>query len=199
MGWLQHLLIGGAVLAGCNHTAGATADGWDGGRAPSDAGDARATATAQSGYDSGIVDEQMPATSGEELTTRTKHLLEAISHDNPDLGSDMLFPRDGYVGSKDSPDPGKAWDRKVSDLFRKQVHHLSRTRGVEKAQFVSFELGHAVVQIVPRKHDWKKPLWRVKHSKLTFVIEGKTHRVDIGEMVAWRGAWYVTRLVGVGN
>jgi hypothetical protein len=55
------------------------------------------------------------------------------------------------------------------------------------------------VQIVPKKHGWKKPLWRVKHSKLTFVIEGKTHRVDIGEMVAWRGAWYVTRLVGAGS
>ena len=59
---------------------------------------------------------------------------------------------------------------------------------------MSFELGHSVVQITPKKRDFKKPLWRVKHSKLTFTIDGKTRHLDIAEMTAWRGAWYVTRL-----
>jgi hypothetical protein len=34
----------------------------------------------------------------------------------------------------------------------------------------------------------------VKHSKLAFTIEGKIRHLEIAEMTAWRGAWYVTRL-----
>src|SRR5262249_50730179 len=131
-----------------------------------------------------------------DLTNRARHLLEAIAHDNPELGADILFPRDAWVAARDVADPGRQWDGKVSSLFKKQLHRLHRTRGIEKAQFISFELGHAVVQTMPKHKDWKKPLWKVKHSKLTFMIDGKTHRIDIAEMVGWRGAWYVTRLQG---
>ena len=56
------------------------------------------------------------------------------------------------------------------------------------------ELGRSIVQITPKNKDFKKPLWRVKHSKLTFMIDGKERHLDIAEMTAWRGAWYVTRL-----
>jgi hypothetical protein len=30
---------------------------------------------------------------------------------------------------------------------------------------------------------------------LTFVVDGRTHAMSIREMTAWRGAWYVTRLM----
>ena len=166
----------------------------DGGKGLLDAGDARAPSSTSLAYDSGIADEQIPATSSEELTARAKHLLEAIAHDNSDLGADMLFPRDAYLAARDVADPGKVWEKQVSSLFKRQVHRLSRKKGTDHAQFVSIELGHSVVQAVPHKRDWKKPLWRVKHSKITFSIEGKMHRLDVAEMTAWRGAWYVTRL-----
>jgi hypothetical protein len=45
-----------------------------------------------------------------------------------------------------------------------------------------------------KKSDLKKPAWRVKHSKLTFMADGKTHSIEINEMTAYRGAWYVTKL-----
>ena len=143
----------------------------------------------------GFDDTAMPASSGEDLTMRMRHLLEAISQNNPDLASDALFPRDGYVAVRDAADPLKAWEKKVSIPFRRSVERThKRMKGIDRARFVSFEIGHSMVQITPKKKDFKKPLWRVKHSKLTFTIDGKQRHLDIPEMTAWRGAWYVTRL-----
>jgi hypothetical protein len=137
----------------------------------------------------------MPAGPNEELVARMRHLLEAIAQNNPDLAGDVLYPRDAYMASRDAVDPQKAWERRVSAAFRRAVERThKRTKGVENAKFVSFELGHAIGQLTPKKHDFKRPLWRVKHSKLTFTIEGKTRHLEIAEMTAWRGAWYVTRL-----
>ena len=124
-----------------------------------------------------------------------RHLVEALAQDNPDLAADVLFPREAYVALRDSSDPQRGWEKRVSEPFRRAVQRThKRHAGLERAKYVSFELGTAVVQVPPKKREWKKPLWRVKHSKLTFTIEGKTRHVDIAEMTAWRGAWYVTRL-----
>ncbi len=145
--------------------------------------------------DGGYDDSAMPASSGEDLQTRMRHLLEAVSQDNPDLASDAIFPRDAYVATKDSADPQKAWEKKVSTTFRKSVERThKRMKGIEHAKFVSFELGRSIVQLSPSKVNFKKPLWRVKHSKLMFTIDGKARHLDVAEMTAWRGAWYVTRL-----
>jgi hypothetical protein len=140
-------------------------------------------------------DLAMPPATSDELGARMRHLLEAVAQSNPDLANDALFPRDAYVATRDAADPQKAWERKVSGAFRRAVERThKRTKGMENAKFVSFELGHSIGQLAPKKHDFKRPLWRVKHSKLTFTIEGKQRHLDIAEMTAWRGAWYVTRL-----
>ena len=140
-------------------------------------------------------DESLPPSQADEMTMRMKHLLEAVAHDNPDLGTDVLFPRDAYIAAKDSADPAKAWEKKVQSAFKKSVHLFhKRTKDAEKAQFVSFELGHSVTQITPKRRDWKRALWRVRSSRLTFTIDGKTQRFEIGEMTSWRGNWYVTKL-----
>jgi len=47
----------------------------------------------------------MPASSGEDLQARMRHLLEAIAQNNPDLASDALFPREGYVSARTGPQP----------------------------------------------------------------------------------------------
>lgn len=159
--------------------------GGEGGRA--------AAATADAGPS--LEDVAMPQAGGPELDARMRHLVEAIAQNNPDLAGDVVFPRDAFSATKDLADPQKAWEKKVSGSFR---HAIERThkklKGAEQAKFVSFELGHSVVQITPKKKDWKRPLWRVKHSKLTFTIDGKQRHLDIAEMTAWRGAWYVTKL-----
>jgi hypothetical protein len=146
--------------------------------------------------DAGAFDDTaMPASSGDDLQNRMRHLLEALAQDNPDLAGDALFPRDAYVAAKDVADPPKDWEKRVSTSFKKAVERTHKhVKGLEHAKFVSFEIGRSITQLMPRKNDFKKPLWRVKHSKLTFMIDGKSHHLDIAEMTAWRGAWYVTRL-----
>ncbi|HVJ92957.1 MAG TPA: hypothetical protein VM580_24315, partial [Labilithrix sp.] len=183
------------VAAGC--TAKGAAANADSSTAASPSVDASAEGgSVTTAQDSGAIeDTAMPAMSGESLLLRMEHLLEAISQNNAELASDVLFPRDAYVSSKDVNDPQSAWDNKVRGAFRRSIERLhKRTKGVERAKFVSFELGHALVQITPKKKDFKKQLWRVKHSKLSFTIDGKLRHLDIAEMTAWRGDWYITRL-----
>ncbi len=186
-----------ALLAlGCSDkTAAATADAGASALVRADAGEAGAPAASAMPDGGAFDDTAMPASSGQDLETRMRHLLEAIAQNNPDLAGDALFPRDAFVAAKDVPDPQKAWEKKVQTTFRRSVERMhKRMKGVEHAKFVSFEVGHSIVQLTPKKKDFKKPLWRVKHSKLTFTIDGKTRHLDVPEMTAWRGAWYVTRL-----
>ncbi len=75
------------------------------------------------------------------------------------------------------------------------MHALSRRHtDLDRAQFVSLEAGTRRGQATPRRHGWKKPLWTVHGSRLTYVVDGRTRTLPIREMTAWRGAWYVTRL-----
>ena len=177
------------ACSGCSDkSAAATVDASALLAARADAGDGGAS-------DAGLEDTAMPASGGEDLQTRMRHLLEAVSQNNPDLAGDALFPRDGYIAAKDVSDPQKAWEKRVSMTFRRSIERMhKRMKGIEHTKFVSFELGHSIVQLTPKKKDFKKPLWRVKHSKLTITIDGKMRHLEIAEMTAWRGAWYVTRL-----
>jgi hypothetical protein len=190
---LAALLVATLGCSGCNDKSKASA------------ADAGADASAKDGSAEGgpsAVDAgpspddlTMPAPANEELAARMRHLLEALAQNNPDLAADLMFPRDAYIATRDTADPQKAWEKKVSGLFRRSIERThKRNKGIESAKFVGFELGHTVVQLAPKKHDFKRPLWRVKHSRLTFTIDGKMKHVDIAEMTAWRGAWYITRI-----
>jgi hypothetical protein len=186
------------AVAGCGEKTGA---------ANADAGEAALLSRSRDGGTEGgfgsaadaapsEADLVLPPASNEELAQRMRHLLEAIAQDNADLAADMLFPRDAYISTRDSADPQKAWEKRVSGAFHRAVERThKRNKGIEDAKLVGFELGHPVVQLTPKKHDFKRPLWRVRHSKLTFTTEGgKIRHLDIAEMTAWRGAWYITRL-----
>ncbi len=142
-----------------------------------------------------LADDSLPAFTSDELTTRARHLLEAIQRDDASLATDIVFPRDAYLAVRDAPDPGKTWDMKVMAAFKKEVHALHRrTKGVDHAVFTSFELGQPASEAMPKKHDLKRMLWRARRSRLGFTIDGKPSHFDITEMTGWRGAWYVTRL-----
>lgn len=161
-----------------------------------EAGAPRTTARADAGPTA--EDTILPPANSEELAARMRHLLEAIAQGNAELANDAIFPRDAYLLLRDGADPAKAWEKKVSLPFHKSVEKLHKTAvrngRVANAKFVGFELGHSVQQVTPKKKDWKSPVWRVKGSKLTFVVDGRPHTVRIAEMVAFRGAWYVTKL-----
>ncbi len=182
-------------LGGCRALRSAAGGGTDGGPADaaSDArsGDARAVLAP----DAGPADDAIPATASEDLTIRSKHLLEAIAKDDSTLASDILFPRDGWMATRDAADAGREWEKRAAGPFRRRVHALSRRhRDADRAEFVSIELGHAMAQATPQHHGWKKALWTVSGSRLTFVIDGRTRTLPVREMTAWRGAWYVTKL-----
>ena len=137
----------------------------------------------------------MPTAIDDDLTQRMQHLLEALSQDNPDLAIDVVFPRDGWMQSKEGSEPQKSYEKLVTGAFKRAVESNRRKlKGVEHAKYVSFDLGHQIVQLPSGKKNFKMPLWRVRHSKIKFTIDGKEHALDINEMTAWRGAWYVTRL-----
>jgi hypothetical protein len=194
--WLRLVLL--FWCAACTPRKNAGADAGDampdGPRLADAAGDALA---APDSADSGPPDDTLPAPSSDELTTRTKHLLEAIAKDDPDLATDMVFPRDAYITVKDAADPGKQWDNKVMGAFKSKVHALHKqVKGSDRAQFTAFEIGQPVSQTVPKKHDMLRSLWRVKKSRVVFTVEGKATHVEIAEMLSWRGAWYVLRLRG---
>jgi hypothetical protein len=175
-----------ALVCGCPPSAST---------APDASADARSTPIDAAAEAGASTEEALPPSQADEMTTRMKHLLEAIAHDTPELGVDVLFPREAYLVAKDSADPAKAWDKKIQGAFRRGVHAAhKRAKGADKAQFVAFELGHSVTQVAPKRRDWKRALWRVKHSRITYTIDGKTQRLDIGEMTSWRGNWYVTKL-----
>jgi hypothetical protein len=181
-------VLGG--LSGCHGLHGAGADA-----GASDAASGGRDAMADAGSDAGPSDDSIPPTSSEELTMRAKHLLEAIAQDNGDLASDILFPRDGFIATRDAADPGKDWEKRVAHPFRRAVHALSRRhKDLDRAQFASLELGHSMTQATPKRHGWQKPLWIVTGSRITFVVDGRTRTLPVREMTAWRGAWYVTRL-----
>ncbi len=145
--------------------------------------------------DAGPTADSLPPQSMDELTTRVRHLLEAISRDDPSLASDIVFPRDAYIAARDSPEAGKLWDDKVMGAFQRHVHALhKRTPGVERAQFTSFELGKPITQVVPKRRDMSMPLWRVRHSRLLFTVDGKPHHIDLTELMSWKGAWYLLSL-----
>lgn len=164
--------------------------------APADAAAPDAAEDARPRYTEPPVDDgALPAASSDDLDRRMRHLLEALAQDEPALAADVLFPRDAYGTVRDASDPQKIWDTRVETGFRRSISHLhARLTGIDRAKFVSFEIGRTIVQLSPKKGEFNRPLWRVKHSKLSFTIDGKARHLDIAEMTAWRGAWYVTRL-----
>jgi hypothetical protein len=139
-------------------------------------------------------DDALPQNVEDDLNARMAHLLDAITQDEARLASDALFPRDAWVASRDSADPGKEWERRVASPFRRAVHRLSKSPNFGRAHFVRFELGRDLSQEPMRKRGWKKALWTVKGSSITLDVAGRMHRIPIREMTAWRGAWYITRL-----
>jgi len=160
--------------------------------APPDAADAVSKAAVE--VLDATADDALPPVASAEMTTRAKHLLEAVQKDDATLATDIVFPRDAYLAVKDAVDPGKQWDTQVRGLFQKQVHALHRkTKGIERAVFTSFELGQSS-EALPKKKDLRRMLWRTKRSRVAFTVDGKPSHFDIVEMTGWRGSWYVTKL-----
>jgi hypothetical protein len=135
----------------------------------------------------------------DELTARSRHLFEALVVDNPTLARDVLYPRDAFIRHRDVKDPGRTWDRKVDAPFAKQLHAahkqlLRKYRSLEHATFVRLELGSSMEQSAPREREWRVTTHHIFRSKLWFKVGDKVTHLDVHELVAYRGSWYVMRL-----
>jgi len=139
--------------------------------------------------------ESLPDAGAADLELRGKHLLQAISENDLSLAADIVLPREAYVSARDVADPGGAYETKFKPSLSSQIAHIRRReKGIDRAVFVSLDLGGAPVRTEPRKHEWKEEVWRIGRSKLTFTVDGRVRRVEVAEMIAWRGNWYVARL-----
>ena len=139
--------------------------------------------------------EELPDAGPTDLDLRGRHLLEAIAGNDPSLAADIILPREAWVAARDAQDPGGAYDVKLKASFAAQIARLShREKGIDHAVFVSFETGPSPMRATPRRHEWKEPVWRVTRSPLTFTVDGRVRRIEVAEMVAWRGNWYVSHL-----
>jgi hypothetical protein len=139
--------------------------------------------------------DDLPDAGPADLELRGKHLLQAISENDLSLAADIVLPREAYVTARDAQDPGGGYEPRFKAALSSQIARIRRReKGVDRAVFVSLDLGGAPARVEPRKREWKAPVWRVAHSKLTFTVDGRVRRVDVAEMIAWRGNWYVTKL-----
>jgi hypothetical protein len=151
--------------------------------------DAQAEANVAASFD------DLPDAGPADLDVRGKHLLEAIAQNDAALAADIVLPRDAWMAARDTQDPASLYDSKFKTSFAAQIaraHH--HDKGIDRAVFVSFELGQNPARVMPKRHEWKEALWHAAHSTITFTIDGRVQRVEIAEMVAWRGNWYVSRL-----
>ncbi len=139
--------------------------------------------------------DELPDGGAGDLPTRAKHLLEAIAQDDVSLAGDIVLPREAYLTSRDAQDPGAAYDSHFKPGFESQIHPVRRReKGMDRAIFVSFDLGANPSRVTPKKKEWKDPLFRATRSTLTFTIDGRVHHLEIAEMIAWKGAWYVFKI-----
>jgi hypothetical protein len=139
--------------------------------------------------------DDLPDAGPADLDSRAKHLLEAIIQNDAALAADIVLPRDAWIAARDAQDPGGLYESKFKTGFATHVGRIHRhEKGIEHAVFVSFDLGQNPSRVTPKKHEWKEALWHTTRSTLTFTIDGRVHRIDVAEMIAWRGNWYVAHL-----
>lgn len=168
----------------------ATRDGDSGLKAAADA-----SATASSNDAATLVDDEtaVPMTS-EELVTRSKHLVEAVAGDNPELAIDFLLSKDAYAQFYAEKDATRAWERHVKRAFQRAIRKLHRRRNSETAKFTRFELGTRLVKSSVGRGKSKRHVWHSRGSRIYYSIDGRELHISIREMIAWRGAWYIARL-----
>ncbi len=186
------------ALAGCGGCSEPT-----GAQARADAAPGKDAAPKVDAAPAPIVDAAPPASSFEDLPdggardldTRAKHLLEAIAQNDVSLAADIVLPREAFIAARDAQDPASLYESKFKTSLATHIARIHRhEKGIENAVFVSFEVGQNTSRVVPHKHEWKEPLWRATRSTLTYTIDGRVHRIEVAEMIAWRGNWYVAKL-----
>ncbi len=184
-----------AGCGGCNEATGAQARPDAAAKDAAPKSDAAPVPTIDAAAAAASSFEDFPDGGARDLDTRAKHLLEALAQNDASLAADIVLPREAFISARDAQDPASLYESKFKTSLASHIARIHRhEKGIENAVFVSFDLGQSTSRVVPHKHEWKEPLWRATRSTLTFTIDGRVHRIEIAEMIAWRGNWYVAKL-----
>lgn len=146
-----------------------------------------------------VVDPQnkkKPELASDDLTTRARHLFDALKSDDPKGAADFFFPREPFLPLKDIAKPGKYWDQ-LFRIYENDIHELHRKRGkdLEGAEFEAFELGSPPGWVKPGEEANKIGYYRTFNGKLRFKkASGKTGTIEVKTIISWDDGWYVTHL-----
>lgn len=141
--------------------------------------------------------KKKPSLASDDLTTRARHLFEALKADDPKLGADFFFPRDPFLPLKDIAKPGKYWDQ-LFRIYENDIHELHRKHGDwSDAAFVSFELGSPPTWVKPGEEANKIGYYRTFNGKLRYSAKDKTRTIEVKTIISWDDGWYVTHLLPI--
>ena len=139
-------------------------------------------------------DNNLPPTEGPELQERAKSLLEAVIHDEPQLGDSFWFPKEPFIPLKDVKGPDKYWEQ-LHRTYANDVHALHKKRkSWAGVVFEKFEIGSKPKWVKPGEEANKIGYHRSFRGKLSYTVDGQTDSFEVRTVITWQGRWFITHL-----
>ena len=139
-------------------------------------------------------DNNLPPTEGPELQERAKTLLDAVIHDEPQLGDSFWFPKEPFIPLKDVKGPDKYWET-LHRTYGSDVHARHKKRkSWAGVVFEKFEIGSKPKWVKPGEEANKIGYHRSFRGKLSFTVDGKSESFEVRTVITWQGRWFITHL-----
>jgi hypothetical protein len=139
-------------------------------------------------------DNNLPPTEGPELQDRAKSLLDAVIHDEPQLGDSFWFPKEPFIPLKDVKGPDKYWEQ-LHRSYGSDVHAIHKKRkSWTGVVFERFEIGSKPKWVKPGEEANKIGYHRSFRGKLHYTVDGQSESFEVRTIITWQGRWYITHL-----
>lgn len=139
-------------------------------------------------------DNNLPPTEGPELQERAKALLDAVIHDEPQLGDAFWFPKEPFIPLKDVKGPDKYWEQ-LHRTFAGDIHKLHKKRkSWDGVVFERFEIGSKPKWVKPGEEANKIGYHRSFSGHIHYTVDGKSDSFEVRTIITWQGRWYITHL-----
>ena len=139
-------------------------------------------------------DNNLPPTEGPELQERAKTLLDAVIHDEPQLGDSFWFPKEPFVPLKDVKGPDKYWEQ-LHRSYGSDIHAIHRKRkSWAGVVFEKFEIGSTPKWVKPGEEANKIGYHRSFRGKLHYTVDGQSESFEVRTIITWQGRWFITHL-----
>lgn len=139
-------------------------------------------------------DNNLPPTEGPELQERAKALLDAVIHDEPQLGDSFWFPKEPFIPLKDVKGPDKYWEQ-LHRTFAGDIHKLHKKRkSWDGVVFEKFEIGSKPKWVKPGEEANKIGYHRSFSGHLFYTADGKSDSFEVRTVITWQGRWFITHL-----